>query len=208
MKSLILFLLFILPSSLLAEEFISATISGEVKKPGVYSLQKGSKLYDLIVLAGGYTDNAHLRGAVFKRKKGNLNLEEIKRDLSVKFCNFKYELLDIDDKIRIPIELKHPRLLKNSKFDLMLMDGDELYIPVIPDTVSVIGEVLKPGQFPYDKKLDVNDYISMAGLKYTNKKSFVYVYKSNGEVMIPNKSIIFWNELENRWEFSIFSKIS
>lgn len=46
-----------------------AKISGEVKFPGNYTIQKGEKLSSLIERAGGYTDKAHLRGAVFTRER-------------------------------------------------------------------------------------------------------------------------------------------
>lgn len=45
-----------------------ATIEGEVQFPGEYPLKKGEKLSNLIKRAGGYTDRAYLRGAVFTRE--------------------------------------------------------------------------------------------------------------------------------------------
>ncbi|MEN8263532.1 MAG: SLBB domain-containing protein [Nitrospirota bacterium] len=45
-----------------------ATINGEVKYPGIYTIRKGEKLSSLIERAGGYTDNAYLRAAVFTRE--------------------------------------------------------------------------------------------------------------------------------------------
>jgi protein involved in polysaccharide export with SLBB domain len=47
----------------------TVTISGEVKFPGTYTIKKGEKLSSLIERAGGYTDNAYLRGAVFTRER-------------------------------------------------------------------------------------------------------------------------------------------
>ncbi len=43
-------------------------LSGEFKFPGKYAFSKGEKLSSVIERAGGYTDNAYLRGAVFKRE--------------------------------------------------------------------------------------------------------------------------------------------
>ena len=42
-------------------------VQGEVKYPGVYTIQKGERLTDLIELAGGYTDESFLPGATFTR---------------------------------------------------------------------------------------------------------------------------------------------
>ncbi len=47
----------------------TVTIHGEVKFPGTYAIRKGEKLSSLIERAGGYSDKAYLRGAVFLREK-------------------------------------------------------------------------------------------------------------------------------------------
>ena len=47
----------------------TVSIQGEVKFPGSYTIQKGETLSSLIERAGGYTDNAYLRGAVFTRER-------------------------------------------------------------------------------------------------------------------------------------------
>jgi protein involved in polysaccharide export with SLBB domain len=44
------------------------TLSGEFKLPGRYAIQKGEKLSSVIERAGGYTNNAYLRGAYFTRE--------------------------------------------------------------------------------------------------------------------------------------------
>lgn len=47
----------------------TVTIQGEVKFPGTYTIKKGERLSSLIERAGGYTDKAYLRGAVFTRER-------------------------------------------------------------------------------------------------------------------------------------------
>lgn len=44
------------------------TIYGEVKFPGTYTIKKGEKLSSLIERAGGFTDKAYLKGAIFTRE--------------------------------------------------------------------------------------------------------------------------------------------
>jgi polysaccharide export outer membrane protein len=46
----------------------TVTISGEVNFPGTYTIRRGEKLSSLIERAGGCTDKAYLRGAVFTRE--------------------------------------------------------------------------------------------------------------------------------------------
>lgn len=45
-----------------------ADIQGEVRFPGTYPIQKSEKLSSLIERAGGYTEEAYLKGAVFTRE--------------------------------------------------------------------------------------------------------------------------------------------
>ncbi len=42
-------------------------IRGEVRFPGTYTIEKGETIYSLIERAGGFTDKAYLKGAVFTR---------------------------------------------------------------------------------------------------------------------------------------------
>jgi len=46
----------------------SVKLEGEVRRPGTYSVQKGERLSSVIARAGGYTDEAYLKGAIFTRE--------------------------------------------------------------------------------------------------------------------------------------------
>jgi protein involved in polysaccharide export with SLBB domain len=54
----------------------TAAIQGQVKFPGTYPIAKGELLSSLIERAGGYTDRAYLKGAVFTRESA----KETQRD--------------------------------------------------------------------------------------------------------------------------------
>jgi len=49
------------------EQYVA--VSGEITFPGRYMVRKGEKLSSIIERAGGYTEEAYLRGAVFTRQK-------------------------------------------------------------------------------------------------------------------------------------------
>lgn len=49
------------------ELYRKVTITGEVKFPGVYTIEKGERISSLIQRAGGFTDKAYLKGAIFTR---------------------------------------------------------------------------------------------------------------------------------------------
>jgi protein involved in polysaccharide export with SLBB domain len=62
------------------EEKRFANITGAIKFPGTYIIKKGETLSSVIERAGGYTDKAYLRGAVFTRKAvRKLQQENLKR---------------------------------------------------------------------------------------------------------------------------------
>jgi len=48
--------------------YYKVTIRGEVRFPGIYPVKKGERLADLIERAGGFTENAYLKGTIFTRK--------------------------------------------------------------------------------------------------------------------------------------------
>jgi protein involved in polysaccharide export with SLBB domain len=50
------------------ELYRNVNISGEVRFPGAYIIKKGERLSSLIERAGGFTDKAYLKGAVFTRE--------------------------------------------------------------------------------------------------------------------------------------------
>jgi protein involved in polysaccharide export with SLBB domain len=54
-------------------------------------------------------------------------------------------------------------LAANPQADITMQPGDELVIPKRPSEVNVTGEVLNAGSFRFAPKLDVTDYVSMAG---------------------------------------------
>jgi protein involved in polysaccharide export with SLBB domain len=49
-----------------------AIVSGQIRFPGVYPVKKGETLSSLIERAGGFTDKAYLRGAVFTRESAKV----------------------------------------------------------------------------------------------------------------------------------------
>lgn len=64
---------------------VNAEVAGEVRFPGVYPIRKGETLSSLIERAGGYTDEAYLRGAVFTRESAKIvqrrRLEDLVRQI-------------------------------------------------------------------------------------------------------------------------------
>ena len=85
---------------------------------------------------------------------------------------------------RVTTMIAAPSVLKGSAYDIELEHGDKLYVPRNPSTVQVIGAVLNPSSFVYDKNLSYKQYILMAG-GYSREASpeRVYVLKADGTAM-------------------------
>ncbi|MDD3267361.1 MAG: hypothetical protein PHC75_09325, partial [Burkholderiales bacterium] len=62
-----------------------------------------------------------------------------------------------------------------------LEDSDTIYIPPVPNTVDVVGQVYNPATFDYDSSLTIGSYIDQAGTEndYADK-SREYVLQANG----------------------------
>ncbi|NPA53891.1 MAG: hypothetical protein GXO21_04415, partial [Aquificae bacterium] len=93
--------------------------------------------------------------------------------------------------IRIPRNLED---LKNSPFNILLENGDRIYIPKKPVSVLVFGEVYNPSALVYVKGLTVKDYIdSTGGLTRDADIENIFVIKADGSVVSSanvNKGIL------------------
>ncbi len=213
------------------------TISGEVKYPGTYTFKKGERLSSLIERAGGYTDQAYLRGAVFVRQsvkeiqqKGieemadrlqkeiisqgaaaaasalpdDVASQKLESDEKQKFVDY---LRSLQAAGRLTIRLAYLRLLKGSRYDITLEDGDTLYIPTQNSVVNVLGAVMAEGSFVYSDKLGYKDYVRMSGgFARTADTSNIYVIKADGSARKASNGFLGWDPLKSRWEISTFGE--
>jgi protein involved in polysaccharide export with SLBB domain len=63
----------------------------------------------------------------------------------------------------------------------ILLDGDTLIVPKNPNAISVLGEVLNPVAFEYNKRITVRSAIeNSGGYQDSADKRKVYVIKANG----------------------------
>ena len=168
-------------------------VEGEVKFPGRYLIKKGEKLSSLIERAGGYKENAYLRGAFFTRdrvrdlqQKGLLEMadrlerelmssagtlstatsaEEIagKKSEMEQRQKFVESLRKIKATGRMTIYLAHLRLLKGSEYDIDLEEGDKLLIPEKNSVVNVVGAVMTQGTHIYSERMGYQDYVGESG---------------------------------------------
>ncbi|NLF97190.1 MAG: hypothetical protein GX569_10655 [Candidatus Riflebacteria bacterium] len=90
-----------------------------------------------------------------------------------------------EEMVRIPVPLPAIIAGKTGEFeDLSLLDGDQLTIPVMPRTVSVLGAVVNPTTIIFSNRQGARYYINRAGgfTSHSDHRRTVIV-KANGEVM-------------------------
>ena len=160
----------------------SITVEGEVKFPGAYRIRKGETLSDVIERAGGFTDNASPEAAVFTRGAvAALEAEraaQFARDIQTAFATrllteetttqsmaeitqIVSSLNSVEGKGRLLIDL--PAAMSGDlNADLEVEDSDRLIIPILSNTVSVVGEVNRQGTHSFQGELTLDDYIDLA----------------------------------------------
>lgn len=189
------------------QENVKVELRGELKFPGTYTIRRGEKLTDLLERAGGFSQFAEQKAAVFTRKSIKKQEQEqlarlsteLRRDIASKsFQNsvsgntLSYEEMDkllndlanVEAVGRLVIDL--PRIVSNQQ-NLVLQDGDTLYVPSKRDSISIIGEVNYSTSHLYQAGVSVDDYIDLSGgLKERAAEDRIYIIKANGSVKIPN----------------------
>lgn len=118
-------------------------IKGAVYRPGIYQFSgQLNTVKQLVEKAEGIMGDAFLGRAVLHREREDLTKEVIQVDLK--------------------------SILNGTKPDIALQRNDELYIPSIHDlqdigSISVFGEVARPGSFPFAENTTLEDIIIQAG---------------------------------------------
>lgn len=168
-------------------------IDGEVAAPGVYEMKPGSRLSDVIKAAGGTYPSAYIYGteldrqAVKKKQKVVLNqmLDQLQQTLLGQASNattfgvsgggtnvgvvlqqqqaFIDKLRQIEPSGRVVLNLKDGGAKESDLPDIILENGDTVYIPPMPSTIDVIGQVYNQSSTMYNPDLTVGDYIRQAG---------------------------------------------
>ncbi|WOE69001.1 SLBB domain-containing protein [Hydrogenimonas thermophila] len=189
----------------------TVTIKGQVLYPGTYPIEEGDRLADIIKRAGGFTNNAFIEGAVFTRKdikqmqeKGlQREVKELekrityiaaspsqageksgdKQVLIALLDNLKQEVKNISMTGRIVIKLDQDlNKFAKTPYNIVLKDGDALYIPPQEDSIVVLGEVMNPSAQIYTPNFTYSDYIEhCGGIKHSADTDTIYVIHANGE---------------------------
>src|SRR5690606_13359425 len=120
-----------------------------------------------------------------------LALQQLQSDASA-FNNLNIEKNIGNDLVGINLE----RIIKNPGYrgDLILEDGDVIYVPKELQTVKISGEVLAPSTAVFAPSKGFKQYISQAGgFSSRALRKSVYVLYANGSVKSTNRFLFFNN---------------
>lgn len=189
-------------------------LEGEVLYPGLYTItKKNETISDLIKRAGGLTPLAYIDGASLKRPGASIvnpsdknaidQSEEQKRTknslkrLQENGVKDTVAAKAIDEMLTsdlVGINLEQILLKPQSKYDLILEDGDIVRIPRQLQTVRVTGEVLNPNNIVYMPGKSFKQYLNSAGgLTFNAYKRGMHIKYANGSVEATKKFLFFNN---------------
>jgi polysaccharide export outer membrane protein len=179
------------------------TLVGEFNYPGTYPIYGTTSLSEVYERAKGVNGKAFPLGAIFTRSSIKKNEEAALRRAQAELAEILssaiasgvlqqnssdvIELINLMKRIdqskptgRLVAEL-HPDLI-NPKNDIIVLDGDTIYMPARSNTITIMGDVLNPVTVPYSSNLNIDDYITLAGgYKSSADTSKTYAILPNGE---------------------------
>jgi len=165
----------------------SVSVQGEVRFAGNYPITRGEHLSDLLMRVGGLNSTAYPAGTVFLRKSAaqleeqgykraaaeiqsqllagmaRIGSDKISGEGFTAIQGFIGQLRNQKGLGRIAIAADPSVLAANPQLDPLLEPGDVVFIPQRPSTVTVLGEVMQPGSYTYQRGMKVKDYIKQAG---------------------------------------------
>lgn len=199
----------------------TVVLQGEVLFPGTYTVRQGETLAELLKRAGGLTEFANPRGAIFTREalrlqeqkllnqyaadmraetakktfRADTNLSSVISD-PAKTLAFVEEASRSKALGRMVVQLS--RIMRDEPgADFMLEDGDFLFVPTFRNTISIMGEVQVPVTYLLDSGLNVDDYLNKAGgVKKQADADRIFVVRADGSVYKPNSGYWFGNNKE------------
>lgn len=180
-------------------------VEGEVKYPGIYTIQsKDERVSDVLERAGGLTEYAYAKGASLRRGAKLGGPSSFYRESQAEQFKEKQEALaDSEQSERVRdvqqglsgnaagsskyanryVGIQLEKILKNTEVvdNILVEDGDVLFVPKELQTIKVDGEVLSPVTTLYRPNKKFKYYLGNAG-GFTEKslKRRSYVVYANG----------------------------
>ena len=202
-------------------------VEGEVMRPGDYLMPANSSIADALQAAGGFTSGAFVFGTDFTRESVRLSQQEnyeralrnLETDIALATSTQRITSADeaaavsgrsastvrLLDKLRAirptgRVVLQIPpdsRQLPN----LVLEDGDRLFVPPVPTSVGVFGSVFNAGNYLREDGRTLADYLQLAGgPKRGADAGSSFVLRANGTVVSNLQESGWGNGLRGNFE--------
>jgi polysaccharide biosynthesis/export protein len=167
-------------------------VGGEVNAPGVYRVNPGETLRDVVEAAGGLTPHSYLYASILTRvstrhaqeEELRQATEQMQRELFARFANATpttgqtgadqqaqltlqqtalAQLSSIKPTGRVVLEMKSDAATAGDIPDFSLEDGDTFYVPPRLNTVQVAGSVYNANAFRHQPEKRLVAYLNDAG---------------------------------------------
>lgn len=172
------------------------TVNGEVNWEGTVAMeQRETHLSDVIEMAGGFTEQAYLKGATLMRRMSEeervrmrATMEAVREILIEKGDSVSYSKLDLDNSYPVYIDLEQAVKKPGCEADILMREGDRLFVPEYNPTVRVSGDVMFPNTLFYESGKDYKYYVNEAGgFGHRAKKSKTFIVYQNGRASLVKK---------------------
>ncbi|BFK01125.1 SLBB domain-containing protein [Bacteroides xylanisolvens] len=167
----------------------NVVVEGEILFGGSYAMtSREERLSDLINKAGGTTNYAYLRGAKLTRvatEGEKKRMGDVIRLMSRQLGEAMMDSLGVrvEDQFTVGIDLEKAIANPGSASDLVLREGDVVFIPKNTNTVTINGAVMVPNTVSYMAGKNIDYYLNQAGGYSDNaKKSKKFIVYMNGQV--------------------------
>ena len=167
----------------------NASITGEVVFEGAHAMtSKSERISDLVRKAGGVTPSAYVRGARLTRianPEERKRMQDVINLLSRELGNRAVDSLGlrVEGSFTVGIDLEEALKHPGSDADLVLREGDNLFVPKYNNTVKVNGAVMMPNTVSYEGGYTVKKYINLSGGYSQNaKKGKKFIVYMNGKI--------------------------
>ena len=167
-------------------------ISGEVRAPGVYRIEPGESLRELIERAGGLTSHSYLYASQLTRpsirmaqeKELQVSINQMQRELTSRYAGAKTlvstspteqqaqmtqqqaviaQLSSVQPTGRIVLDMQPHAGVLSDVPDFPLEDGDSFFVPPLLNTIQVAGAVYNESAFRYQAGKPLSAYLNDAG---------------------------------------------
>jgi protein involved in polysaccharide export with SLBB domain len=181
------------------QQYNEVTVFGEVNYPGSYVIEENTTLKQILERAGAITENADLNNSFLQRTKLEENydaeFERLKYLTPYEMTYLEYEYFkskakELNGKFSLDIETLYQSEVQGK--DIVLHDGDFIYISSKIDAVVVSGQVKKPGLITLVPGKTFSYYIDQAGgLGWKAHKRKIRVIRAEtGEWLKPSKDLV------------------